>query len=178
MFSYIIFFCFLLTIRGSKLSDWSEINKIYFYNIYLTDDNKFIAKKDIYRKEIIMSLPINLTLHPLEDFVFKEYFNQSAKDTLIGRLLIEKTLGPSSSFYDWIESLPKIEDIHDLQHFNEEELSYFNKRVYQDIIVKNRKEGFLKIRKNIPQDVLTDSTFNYESYNWAASIVEGHGIKK
>ena len=157
------------------LLSWALNQGISFGNIALKD-SKFEAIRDMYRKDLIFSIPLNNTLHPLEDYPFKEYFNLSTKDTLIGRLIIEKILGNESMLSTWIESLPNSNELNDLYHFSAADLQDFLSRSYEDFFnLKARKEKFLKIRKNLPLEVLNDQSFNFEIYNWAASIVDSWG---
>ena len=159
----------------SPLIVWAHHQGVILGNVEL-ESQKFKASRDLYRKELIFSIPLNNTLHPLEDYPFKEYFNLSSKDTLIGRLIIEKILGNESSLYFWMESLPKPNEMNDLYHFSSIELQDFLSRSYEEFTnLKNRKEKYLKIRKNLPQEVLNEQSFNYEVYNWAASIVDSWG---
>lgn len=173
-FSIIILIPTFYGIPNENLISWAQSQGVTFGNVDLTNSS-FIAFRDLYRKDLIFSIPLNLTLHPLEDYPFKEYFNISTKDTLIGRLIIEKILGNESSFYPWLESLPKPFEMKDLYHFSSSELQDFLNRSYEEFIyLKSRKEKFFKIRKNIPLDVLNEASFNYDIYNWAASIIDSY----
>lgn len=161
-------------LNSSDISEWIHSQGIILGNIELSNSG-FVALRDLYKKDLIFSIPLNNTLHPLEDYPFKEYFNISTKDTLIGRIIIEKVLGNESFLYPWIESLPEPSDLKDLFHFSTSELQDFLSRSYEEFAyLKVRKEKYLKIRKNMPLEVLNEKSFNFEIYNWAASIVDSY----
>jgi len=174
-----IFFIFLLIspeIQGFQrnLDSFISSSKIILGNVEFDAKSlDFQASRDLYRKDLIFSIPLNNTLHPLEDYAFKEFFNFSSKDTLIGRLIIEKLLSNESSLFAWLDSLKKPEEMLDLYHFSEKDLEDFQKRSFEDFsYLKVRKEKYLKIRKNLPVSLLNEQSLNYDIYNWASSIVD------
>ena len=162
--------------QAQPFDSWLTSSGIQFGSVALTSEyHDLEATRDIYRKDLIFSIPLNATLHPLEDYAFKEFFNISSKDTLIGRLIIERLLSNVSSLFPWLETLPKPKDMTDLFHFNDRDLGEFLSRSFEDFpYLKSRKEKFLKIRKNIPISLLNEQSLNFETYNWAASVVDAH----
>jgi hypothetical protein len=166
--------------KESGLSDdlikWANTNGVQFHNVELRSDNKFYITRDVYQGDIILSIPLSLTIHSLEDFIYKEYFNITEKQTLIGRLLIEKTLGEESSFYPWVTNMHGANEMEDFYHLSEAELKQLNRRSFEEFSLSERRQAFVKLRRNIPSEIFNEKTFNYDVYNWANSIIDGHGF--
>ena len=100
-----------------------------------------------------MIIPTKNILSSEEDYQFKQYFSKSHKEKLIGRLLIERFLGNESLFYNFIEDLPKTEEINDYYHFSDEHKTEFTRRSMVNHNFSDRKSEYESLIRKIPSNV-------------------------
>lgn len=135
---------------------------------------KLISSEEITVNKQMLIIPTTNTISSEENFQFEEYFNRSAKERLIGRLLLEKTLDKDSVFYDFISSLPK--EFNDYYHFSSNHIDDFDKRSLNKHSFENRQESFDTLVRKIPSNTIPSHMLNFDQYNWASSVVNCFGV--
>lgn len=66
----------------------------------------------------------------------------------------------------------------DLYHLSYNQLNELKKRAIDvfNFGMDDRKKDFVKLRNSIPLDVIAESKFTYEFYNWACSIIDSRAF--
>ena len=124
------------TISQSKINTLNKISSKYDIilenidtteNNYNTDQKEDIkALREITSNKQILIIPTMNSISSEEQYNFKEYFSNSTKDMLIGRLLVERFVGEESFFFEYLSSLPLT--FSDYYHFDEKEQDEFQRQ--------------------------------------------------
>lgn len=138
--------------------------------------DKLLAKDEITVNQQMIIIPTSNTISSTEKYQFEEYFNKSQRERLIGRLLLEKTLGSKSFFYEYVNTFPSISKCLDYNHFNDNYIEELNKRSINNHEFKNIKQEFESLLRKIPSNVIPSNMLTLDLYKWANSIVLCFGV--
>lgn len=111
------------------------------------------AIKEISTNKQLLIIPTTNIMSSEEDYQFKNYFSKNSKEKLIGRLLIEKFVANDSYFNIFIESLPKIEELTDMYHYNGAHKDELQKRSLVSFTLKDRRTEYENLVRKIPLNV-------------------------
>jgi hypothetical protein len=151
-----ILFYFIFSIKVTKKSILSQIVNKYeaiVNDITFDDQDNMISLKEISTNKQLLIIPTTNIMSSEEDYQFKNYFSKNSKEKLIGRLLIEKFVSTDSYYNIFIDSLPKIEDMSDLYHYNQRHIEELNKRSIISFTLKDRREEYDNLVRKIPLNV-------------------------
>jgi len=112
-----------------------------------------ISLKEISTNKQLLIIPTTNIMSSEEDYQFKNYFSKNSKEKLIGRLLIEKFVASDSYFNVFIDSLPKIEELTDMYHYNQKHTEELKKRSLISFTLKDRREEYDNLVRKIPLNV-------------------------
>jgi hypothetical protein len=112
-----------------------------------------ISLKEISTNKQLLIIPTTNIMSSEEDYQFKNYFSKNSREKLIGRLLIEKFVASDSYFSVFIDSLPKIEDLGDVYHYNQKHTDELKKRSIVSFELKDRREEYDNLVRKIPLNV-------------------------
>ncbi len=121
--------------------------------IEMDNDNNMIAKTEIFTNKQILIIPSSNIMSSEEEYQFKGYFSKNNKEKLVGRLLIERFIGNESYYYNYIEYLPKLEDLNDYYHYTDKHKEEFNRRSLIRYNWQDRKSEYEALVRKIPSNV-------------------------
>ena len=113
-----------------------------------------MSLKEISTNKQLLIIPTTNIMSSEEDYQFKNYFSKNSKEKLIGRLLIEKFVASDSYFNVFIDSLPKIEELTDMYHYNEGHTDELKKRSLISFTLIDRREEYDNLVRKIPLNVI------------------------
>ena len=111
------------------------------------------AKTEIDTNKQIVIIPTRNIMSSEEKYQFQEYFLRSPKETLIGRLLIERFIGNESFFFEFIEQLPKLEELMDYYQYSQQNIDFLNIRNLVKYNFIDRKSEYEALITKIPSNV-------------------------
>jgi hypothetical protein len=151
----IIVYLILLNFIYSHLAMDSLVNKYEAIvdNFVMDSNGLMTAINEISTNKQIMILPTSRIISSEENYQFKEYFSRSGKEKLLGRLLIERFIGNASYYYEFIDSLPKPDDLLDYYHYSEENKEQLEIRSYIRYSWKDRRNDYDTLIRKIPSNV-------------------------
>ena len=117
-------------------------------------EDNMVSLKEISTNKQLLIIPTTNIMSSEEDYQFKNYFSKNSKEKLIGRLLIEKFVASDSYFNVFIDSLPKIEELTDMYHYNEGHTDELKKRSLISFTLKDRREEYDNLVRKIPLNVI------------------------
>lgn len=165
-----------------KISKVNQMNslinkyKLIVDGIDLSSGDRLIAKDEITVNQQIIIIPTSNTISSVEKYQFEEYFNKSQRERLIGRLLLEKTLGSKSYFYEFVNTFSVNNKCLNYNHFNDSQKDELTKRSINSHEFKNVNQEFETLLRKIPSNVIPSNMLTFDLYNWANSIVLCHGV--
>lgn len=171
----LIIYSYTLSSKIKTLKEMISKYEIIIENLDLSENHEnIISSREITYNKQILIIPTAYTISSNENYQFKEYFSKNTKESLIGRLLVEKFIGEESYFNEFISSLPKLH--HDFYHFSEKEKEEFLKRSLNSHNFNLRKENYENLIKKIPSSEIPSQLLNFNLYNWASSIIDCYGF--
>ena len=184
----IIFNTFMVLHSAETESRISQLNKIVttykaiVENIDLREASYNQSQKDdllsndeiTVNKQILIIPTVNI-ISSEENYQFEEYFSRTTREKLIGRILLEKTLGKDSTFHEFIMTLPK--DFDDFNHFNAAHKEQVEKRMFVSFNNEDKKELYETLVRKIPSNTIPSHMLNFENYNWASSVVNCYAVQ-
>ncbi len=122
-------------------------------NLEMNPSGELKASKEITTNRQIMIIPTAKVISSEENYQFKEYFSRSNKEKLVGRLLIERFIGNASYYYEYIESLPKPDQLEDYYHYSDANKEELEKRSIIKYTWADRRNEYDTLITKIPSNV-------------------------
>lgn len=138
---------------GNHLHNITEKYQAIVENIREDENGDLRATREISTNSQIFIISTANIMSSEEEYQFKDFFSKNDKEKLAGRLLIERFLGNNSYYYEYLNSLPKPNELEDYYHFTEYNKEELKKRSLISYNWNDRKEEYEALNRKIPTNV-------------------------
>jgi hypothetical protein len=150
---YLVFLCLISSITSNSLESLINKYEAIVENLIMNKEGELVATSEISTNKQILIIPTSRVISSEENYQFKEYFSRSNKEKLVGRLLIERFIGNASYYYEYIESLPKVNELTDYYHYSDANKEQLEKRSLLKYTWSDRRNEYETLIRKIPSNV-------------------------
>lgn len=129
---------------------------------------------------IFSSISMSVSKDPLHVKLSEAFSNIDESLAIVGGILLESLRGKDSSFYEYIQVLPKY--IPNLSYFSSKSLDELQDLSFKKEVEKassNQKDSFYEFKQQIekiwPEEMVTKVSM--ENFQWAQSVVDSRGLR-